>query len=433
MVFMTVAALSSGVIHAEDVKTVPVSNGICVLAAECDMAISGVMGNEIKLSPEDFERALNSRRVDYVTVTKLPDPSLGTLYLGSKGVSEGQTISRENIHKLSYASKEGGASENCFTFTTGKGYELECRIYLLEAQNYSPVSSAANGGELSMNVSTHRNVSVYGKLSGYDFDGDEIRFEVVKYPENGLLTMLDSESGEFRYTPSKNYTGKDSFEYVVRDKYGNYSAASTIRLNVNRTSLSNVLSDMGGHKAHTSAITMVEKGIMKANESDDKSVFSPELNVKREEFLVMAMKSAGIEIPENKNESALGTGDFADSEMISVSAKDYVALAKQKGIISGTVVNGESFFYPQNTITVAEAAVIVKNVMNVSGHRLESNGSVAVFKDHTDIPSWAEDAINTLGCIGVIDDEGGYVYPNKELTRSDAAMILASVIDITES
>ena len=56
---------------------------------------------------------------------------------------------------------------------------------------------------------------------------DEISFEVVKYPDNGMITMFDRESGEFRYTPSKDHTGKDSFEYVVRDKYGNNAHTHT--------------------------------------------------------------------------------------------------------------------------------------------------------------------------------------------------------------
>ena len=432
MAFMTVAALSSGGVYAETLKAVPVvSNGMHILAAQCDMAISGVVGNEIKINPEDFERALNTRRVDYVTVTKLPDPAIGTLYLGSKGISEGQTVARENIHKLSYVSTGEGKSENCFTFTTGNGYEIDCNVYILNSQNYSPVAST--NGELSLSVSTHRNVSVYGKLSGYDFDGDEISFEVVKYPENGLITMFDKESGEFRYTPAKDHTGKDSFEYVVRDKYGNYSAASTIELNISKSSLSDVLSDMGGHKAHTSAITMVEKGIMNTTEADGKTVFSPELSVSREEFLVMTMKAAGIKIAGDVQSSASIDSGFADDESISASARGYVALAKQKGIINGSVVGSESFFYPQNTITVAEAAVIVKNVMNVSGHKIEASGSISVFKDHSDIPAWAEDAIKTLNFVGVIDVDGGYVYPNKDLTRASAAMMLEMLMNITES
>jgi hypothetical protein len=177
---------------------------------------------------------------------------------------------------------------------------------------------------------------------------------------------------------------------------------------------------------------MVEKGIMSTNEADGKTVFSPELSVTREDFLVMTMKAAGIKLPEGIQSSASIDSGFADDESISASARGYVALAKKKGIVNGAVEDGKSFFYPQNTITVAEAAVIVKNVMNVSGHKIEASGSVSVFKDQSDIPAWAEDAIKTLGFIGVIDADGGYVYPNKDLTRAAAAMMLETLMNITE-
>lgn len=428
MAFMTVAALTSGGVYAANNEVVPVSNGIRVLAARSDMAICGISGEEIALSPDIFERAMNTERVDFVTITKLPDPALGTLYLGSKGVSEGQTVSRENLHRLSYVATKEGISENCFTFSSGKGYELDCKVYLLNEYNYSPTAGVE--GELSLNVSTHRNVSVYGDLSGYDFDGDEIRFEVVKYPECGTLTMFDSQSGEFKYTPLSDYVGKDSFEYVVRDKYGNYSSSSTVRLDVNKAMLKSVLADMGGHKAHTSAITMVEKGIMTVAEAEGRSIFSPELKVTREEFLVMVMRTAGFNYSLGAaNTSATNnlTG-FADDDEISAAARGYVALAKQKGFIKGTEIKGESYFCPSENITLAEAAVMVKNIINASEYVVNANGTLDVFKDHSEIPSWAESAITTLNCIGIIDVDSGYVYPNNEVTRGDAAMILEAVM-----
>ena len=424
MAIMTAVGLMAEQVGAQG-EQIAVSTGLKVIAAQSTMGKYGISGGEIAFSPEDFERSLNARRVDHITFTELPDASLGTMWLGSDSVSVGQTVSRENIHKLSYAPKGEGISENSFVFTTGNGYDIECALYVLEAQNYSPVAGMA--GELSLQVSTHRNVSVWGSLSGFDGDGDDIRFEIVSYPTKGIAVLTDSENGEFRYTPKSDFTGKDSFKYVVYDKYGNYSAASEVTLDVSKVKLDNVLSDMGGKRAHTAAITMVERGIMQAESNSQGALeFSPDKKVSREEFLVMAMKSAGI------NVSAPRDTGFADDAEISASAKGYVALAKEKGFISGTNVDGNYYFYPGNSITAAEAAVIINNVINASQYVVNNTAAISVFEDHNDIPAWAREAMTTLNCVGIINGDDGYLYPQKEMTRGESAMMLQAVIRVLD-
>ncbi len=428
MVFMAAAGVFAGGAVAASDEVAPVSTGLRVIAAESAMAVSGVSGNEIYLSPDDFERALNIRRLDYITVTKVPDPSIGTLYLGSEGVGEGKTISRENLHKLSYVGKAEGISENEFCFTTGNGYDIECSVYMLKSQNYCP--SAAESGELCLDVSTFRNVSVYGTLSGYDPDGDEITFEVVSYPKNGILVMTDARGGEFRYTPSADYTGKDSFKYVVKDKYGNYSKASTVSLDVDRTTLQSVLGDMGGNKAHAAAIAMVQSGIMSCEEKDGKLSFSPTQSISREDFLVMAMKAAGFNYKAqsaNGGNAVINTG-FADDKYMSDEAKGYINLAKQKGFIKG---EGENF-YPKRDITAAEAAVMIDNIIGGADYVVNTNAAQTVFADHIDIPVWAESSIRNLNSIGVMADANGYIYPEKALDKATGAMMLEAVMRLIE-
>lgn len=426
MVLMLATGYVSGEVKASSTgDVVPVSNGLRVIANQSVMGKYGVSGGEIAFAPEDFERALNSKRVDHITFTELPMGSMGTLRLGSDAVSVGQTVSRENLHKLSFVPASEGICEDSFVFTTGMGYEIECGLYMLEEKNYSPTAGVA--GELSLEVSTHRNVSVFGSLSGYDADGDEIRFEIVTYPEHGTVRLTDVKNGEFKYTPIAEYTGADSFRYVVIDKYGNYSAASKVSLTVNGVKLDSVLSDMGGNRAHTSAISMVEKGVMEAKtNSDGKLVFSPDEAVTREEFLVMIMKSVGIKSPDPTDSG------FADDGDISAAAKGYVALAAKKGYVSGTKVGDEYYFYPDKTVTSAEAAVMIDNIINGSTYVINDNMALSVFADHDDIPDWAKESVLTLKCAGVISGSGGYLYPERKLTRESAALMLDAVVRLTE-
>lgn len=430
MIFLTAAGMMSGNAYAASEEVAPVSTGLAVLSARSSMAVSGVTGSELGFAPEDFERALNLRRISYITVTKVPDPSLGTLYLGSEGVSVGKTIARENLHKLSYSEKAEGMSANSFTFTTGEGYEIECSIYMLLKENLCPV--AGGGGELSSLVSTYRNVSVYGRLSGSDPEGDEIRYEVVSYPKKGSVTLLGA--GEFRYTPRADRVGSDSFSYVVRDKYGNYSAAATVDLEIDRTRLSSVLSDMGGERAHAAAISMVENGIMSCAENEGKLCFSPDKKLSREDFLVMAMKAAGLHPEKGQSVSGeaaeINTG-FADDGDISDEARGYVYLASKKGFVKGSSNGSDSRFYPKKEITSAEAAVIIDNIIGASDYVSNSGAAQTVFADHVDIPVWAESSIRALSSIGVMADTNGYIYPEKTLDRATAAQILHGVMRLT--
>ena len=425
MAVICVAGVMSGGNKANPSEEIAlVSSGLSILAERSAMAKSSATGKELAFSPDDFERALNVSRVDYITLTEIPDPAIGTLCLGSASLSVGQTVSRENLHKLSYVAKEEGISSNTFSFTTGNGYEIECAVYILAEENYCPI---ATGAKLFSSVSTYRNVSVYGELAGSDAEGDPITFEVVSYPKNGTVVVTNASTGEFFYTPSADYVGKDSFEYVVYDKYGNYSAAQKVDVMVDRVSLDGVLCDMGGNRAHSAAITMIKEGIMSAVESENgKLVFAPDEAVSREDFLVMAMKAAGVDVIE-----ANSTG-FADDADISAMAKSYVYTAKEKGYVKGTQVDGKYYFYPENTITSAEAAVIVNNIIGGSKYVGSNVAITTVFSDHLDIPAWAEDSILTLNYIGVWSSTNGYVYPQSKMTKADTALVLAAVMNIND-
>lgn len=406
---------------AEAKEVALVSDGLKIIANNSKMIKSGITGRDLAFEPIDFERALNVERVNYITLTEAPDPALGTLCLGSTPLSEGQTVSRENLHKLSYVEKSEGLSSNSFTFTTENGYEIECSVYMLMSENFCPV---ANGSKLFTSVSTYRNVSICGKLCGSDIDGDELTYEVVSYPKNGSVTVTDSASGEFCYTPSADYVGEDSFKYVVYDKYGNYSAASTVEIDVNKVSLDGVLCDMGGNVAHSAAISMLEKGIMSASKGERGLLFEPDEKVSRQDFLVMAMKAAGVTVTES------ASTEFADDSSISAMAKSYVNTAHKLGYIKGTKVDGKYYFYPEKTITAAEAAVIVNNIIGGDKYVDKDMAITTVFVDHIDIPAWAEDAILTLNYVGVFSANGGYVYPQKEVTKGDCALMLEAVTNI---
>ena len=273
-----------------------VSPALSILAGKSDMAVATLLGNDYYFSKQVFARSLNLdvSALDYITVRSLPSVAEGELLIGSSRVTEGQVISAANLGMLCYvAADESAESRTSFTFSPcGAAYEVTCNIYVLKDINYSPTLSIASGEALS--VSTHKNFVGYGTLTAYDPEGDELTYEIVRRPKHGLLVMTDASCGEYVYLPRIGYRGEDSFVYVARDVYGNYSASATVSVQVVEPSVSVTFADMQGRRDYNAALTMAEAGIMQGTAQGDTTYFYPERAVSRLDFLTMSMQAMGV-------------------------------------------------------------------------------------------------------------------------------------------
>jgi VCBS repeat-containing protein len=84
-----------------------------------------------------------------------------------------------------------------------------------------PVNDAPTAQSLSL--VTAEDVGLKGRLRFADVDGDPLQVEIVKAPI-GTVTIDDAE-GAFSYTPPKNFSGTDIFEYVITDPSGRSARA----------------------------------------------------------------------------------------------------------------------------------------------------------------------------------------------------------------
>jgi hypothetical protein len=272
---------------------------------------------------------------------------------------------------------------------------------------------------LSLKGTTYKNMVHYGTMSAYDPDGDDLIFEVVSYPKNGCVKVVDSKTGSYAYTPYHGYVGVDSFSYVARDVYGNYSASATVNLRVEQVGTQVTYVDMEESKAHISALKVTQAGIMSGNRIGKDDYFYPENKVTRADFLVMVMHAAGIEeVPD------VGETVFADDADIAQNVKGYVAAAYTLGYISGTNVSGKLCFLPDEEITCAQAAVMVSSILGLS--------EVAVtptFADSSEIPVWARDAVYSLYTEGLMGCTDGAFAPIDKITRAQTAQLLAAMLE----
>ena len=412
--------LSAGItVSAAEAKEIPVvSYGLNVLAASTDMAVSAPVGNEIVFSADAFARALNLSKVDYITIRSIPGATDGELLLGSTRVAAGQTISADNLEYMTFEASADDVASSSFTFTAnGSATAMVCNMYFMRETNYTPTVSMASG--LSLNVSTHKGLAAYGTLSAYDPDGDGLIFEIVSYPQNGSVKLTDKSLGTYVYTPKGGYVGSDSFSYVARDKYGNYSASATVDLKVTVSGTSVTYADMTDSQAYNAALTLTEAGVMSGTQVGNQYYFYPEQSVSRVEFLVMAMNAVGITaVPD------CDTTVFADDSDIPSTMKGYVATAYELGYISGSLEAGKLCFLPHEEITRAQAAVILGNIVGVSAVPV-----TPTFTDTSDIPVWARDAIYSLNAVGIMGSEQGYITPTAKLNRAQTAQMLAAAME----
>ena len=108
---------------------------------------------------------------------------------------------------------------------TRKGLAL-CAVLLLAAvalTAFAPVIPARAEGSApvaqNMELTTYRNVSVGGRLTAVDPDGDTLTFQITTEPTKGEIELTDD--GRFVYTPDTNRRGRDYFGYKAMDASGN--------------------------------------------------------------------------------------------------------------------------------------------------------------------------------------------------------------------
>ncbi len=410
------AGSSSGASQTDPLGT-PVSYGLRVLAARDEMVFSGLCGNEISFNKEDICRAMNLSSIAYITLTALPAPGDGTLFVGAAGAAVGQTIPAEGLSLLSFAAARPDApceAEMRFT-VNGSGYEVNCRLCLLESINYTPTVALAP--ELSLEVLTFCDIPVMGSLSSYDPEGDELTYEITSYASHGRVVLNDNHTGCYTYTPAQGYVGKDAFTYVVRDQYGNYSTSATVSVQVSAMPSSLTFADLSGKDCAAAAISISASGYMNGTRVGNEDYFRPDSGMTRIEFLVTAMNVAGI-LPSPSENTDISC--YSDADAIPEAMRPYVALALKNGYLAGRT---EGVFSPYGEITRAEAAVILSNIIGYA-----TNTTVSAFADSDSLPAWAVPALTSLRALGLLTSPDDTARAGKIMTRGETAVWLSRTL-----
>ena len=296
-------------------------------------------------------------------------------------------------------------------------FQIFCSFIAL-AENEEPEGVKPNSAPIaeSQVMKTYKNIAISGQVSAVDPEGDMITFAVSKEPKKGTVTM--QSDGSFSYTPEKGKKGKDSFTFVAVDVHGNISADATVTINIAKQSTDITYSDMEGNDAHYAALCLAENDIFIGARLGDDYYFSPDTPVTRGEFLVMCLNLCDID----KLSDITKTG-FSDDEEMASWLKPYVAAGLMNGIVRGyNDEDGNVVFSSDKNITMAEAMVTLDNAISLS---VVYSGPV-----NEVYPTWAQQSFTNLQACNIVSEDSVY---NDEVTRAEAAKMLASAYDVINS
>ncbi len=421
LVLLALFAVPLSVCGAEEQRELPtqLTPALDWIAKDFSVIMTGIKGSDIQFSPDDFEQCLGVRKIDEIMLTSLPPVTSGTLKLGDSTVLKNQVIARSRLDELRFCPENADEAEASFTFRAigSEEYELTCSLYLLDQINYRP--SVEMVASEKSEITTYENIATFRRMSAIDPENDLLRFEIVEYPKKGLLTVTNRTLGAYVYTPISGFVGKDSFSYAAYDTYGNRSDVISVKLNVIENEAAVVYSDLIGQQAQYPALRLTADGITSVRYEDGCAVFAPNETVSRLDFLLMAMQSAGYRISTTAESTV-----FADDAQIPSHAKGYVAAAVNMGFITGVETENGLYFYPNASITRAEAAVILGRMVDV-----EQPAVRPVFSDSDNIPSYAIEAVHALNHVGILECIGDAIEPEAEINRGQCAQILCGLMD----
>ncbi len=374
------------------------------LAALCILGLGvGVMAAEVDcdaaycFSSEDFTTSEEALRG--ICITALPEPDSGTVMLGTRVLRKGDILSAEQIGQMTF--------QPLRTETDATATVQYLPIYENRVENTATMTISIRGKEdqapvvQNHTMETYKNLPNKGKLNASDPEGKELIYTVVRQPKRGSVTI--HADGSFVYTPKKNKVGTDSFTFTATDPAGKVSKEATVTIQILKPTNSQKYSDTVGLDCRFEAEWLRNTGLFVGESVNGKSCFQPDKTVSKGEFLAMMVKV--LDIP-TENADYAGLPEDTPQWL-----RPYLAAALRSGLISG--LEGE--FAPNESISGAEAAVMLQNALDLTVDD-ETLEQAAAIDDN--IPDWAQAAVTVMSHNGIELDA------TQAMTRADVAEML---------
>ena len=352
-----------------------------------------------------------------VYLSSVPDASVCTIRYGSRVLCAGDVLPASALCALTLEPAADTVASTALVYcpiqSGAVGEAQTIRLNIRSGQNRAPEAA-------SMDFETYKNIANSAALPVSDPDGDALTYQLVRQPKRGTVEL--HEDGTFTYTPKENKVGKDSFTFTATDAAGNVSQEGVVKIKIIKPTDKTYYTDMAADPDEYLAMWLKEQGVYQGKSIAGNVCFEPDSTVGRGEFLVMAMTMLGAQA-----EDAELTSGFADEALTPGWMRPYIVSAFQSGMISGVSSEEGLLFRPSASLTGAEAAVMLQNML-----RIPESDTKAVFagsEAESAVPVWAQSAVSTLSDAGITVPVSTSAEP---ITRRDAAQLLYDVWQLTQ-
>ena len=350
-------------------------------------------------TPEDFA---GEETLVGICITQLPDPSTGTVMLGTRVLRPGDILTTQQLAQMTFcpvrSETDAVATVQYLPIYSDRvAPESSMVISIRGKEDKAPVAEDST-------LETYKNLPNEGKLKVSDPEGMEMTFTVIRQPKRGTVEIR--EDGSFVYTPKKNKVGVDSFVFTATDPAGKVSRQATVTVQILKPADGARYTDTVGQDCRFEAEWLRSTGLFAGEQLAGSHCFQPEKAVSRGEFLAMMVQLLQIPVEEQPVYTELAK----DAPQW---LKPYLAAAVRAGLLANwNEAETGSFDAP---ITGEEVAVILQNAMDLPAAQPTSG------TEGENIPTFAETAL------AVMNENGLRLEAAEVLTRGRIAEILYQV------
>lgn len=166
---------------------------------------------------------------------------------------------------------------------------------------------------------------------------------------------------------------------------------------------------------YDAVMILTEKGVVSG---DGSGGFKPSDKVTREQFVKMILEAIDVELADADH-------SFTDVKTGAWYA-NYIVTAVKHGIVKGL---SESEFGVGSNISRQDMAVLIERVLTYKEIEVEK-AEVAPFADASEVASYAKEAVANMKAIGIIQGYNNHYNPKDNLTRAEAATVIASLLEL---
>lgn len=155
---------------------------------------------------------------------------------------------------------------------------------------------------------------------------------------------------------------------------------------------------------------LASKGIISGT---SENTFSPEANITRGDYLVLLVKTLGLNAVPDSNFDDVNQGDYYYAA---------IGIAKKLGIAAGSADNK---FNPRESISRQDMMVLTARALEKSKNLVVAGTSgLNAFSDTSDIAEYAAESIAALVGENLVAGSDGKLYPRANTSRAEAVVIL---------